>query len=143
MVWRRFPWDPLREMARIQGDLGRLFGESTLPGARREFPPVRVWTGDEGLRLVARMPGVDPASIDVVVEGDTLTVKGERPAPGKGEERTWHRRERGAGRFARRFALPFEIDAQRVEASYLNGLLNVTLPRSEAARPKKIAIATA
>jgi len=76
------------------------------------------------------------------VLGNTLTLSGERlPADAGGNGRTWHRRERGTGRFLRTIELPVEIDSERVKAEYRNGLLCVTLPKAEAAKPKKVSIA--
>ena len=151
MVWNRFPrytdgnpraghWGPLAELERLQSEFARLFeGARPLLG-RRESPPVRISTSDEGALLVALLPGFDPDAIDLSVTGDTVTLKAERPATADEEGTTWHRRERAGGSFVRSFTLPFELEAERVEATYRNGVLEATLPRSEAQKPKKIAV---
>lgn len=148
MVWNHFPrlldgprptlWNALRDLERIQSEFGRRF-----EGARRgAFPPVRVATGPEGAVLTALLPGIEPDKLELSVSGDTLTLKGERPTPETAEDVTWHRRERRSGPFARTFTLPFEVEADRVEAKFEHGVLTVDLPRSEAQKPRKIQVAT-
>ena len=148
MVWNHLPrlldgprpilWNALRDLERIQSEYGR-----RRDSARRgDFPPVRVATNDEGALLTALLPGIEPDAIDLSVSGDTLTLKGDRPAPETADGVTWRRRERKSGRFARTFTLPFDIEAEGVEAKFEHGVLTVELPRSEANKPRKITVAT-
>lgn len=134
--------DPFRELNRIQAEVNKLFGPLARAFTEPEFPPVRVHTGDEGAVLVALLPGFEPGDIDITISGDTLTLKGSRAAQTPGEESAWHRRERRTGSFARNFTLPFEIEADQVEASFQNGLLEVRMPRVASQKPRKIQIAT-
>lgn len=133
--------DPTRELGRIQSEMSRLFGPLLRATTEGEFPPVRVWTGDEGARLVALVPGVKPDEIEITVSGDSLSLKGGREPAESAEGTTWHRRERRTGRFARHVTLPFEIDAERVEASLEQGVLEVRLPRVESQKPRRIQVA--
>jgi HSP20 family protein len=123
--------------------LGRLFGPTFEPAlGLRSWPRINLREDGDHLYVEALLPGVDPDKIDMNVLGNTLTLSGERlPADAGGNGRTWHRRERGTGRFLRTIELPVEIDPERVRAEYRNGLLCVTLPKVEAAKPKKISIA--
>ena len=87
------------------------------------------------------MPGVDPKKIDVRVENNVLTIRGERPFEQKVEKENYHRMERPYGTFARSFTLPAVIDSDKIRAEYRDGVLNLTLPKSEKAKPKRIQIA--
>jgi len=87
------------------------------------------------------LPGVDPNNIDMNILGNTLTLAGERPAVDEPDGNcTWHRRERGTGKFMRTIELPVEIVADKINAECRNGLLRVTLPKAAAAKPKKISV---
>ena len=85
------------------------------------------------------MPGVDPKQIEISMLGKTLTLSGERSLE-NGKNQTWHRRERGAGRFLRTIELPVDVDVNKVRAESKNGLLWITLPKVATAKPKKIDI---
>ena len=144
-------WDLLREMSQVQRDmdemlrgfgLGQLFGPTFEPAlGLRSWPRINLREDGEHLYVEALLPGVAPEQIDMNVLGNTLTLSGERlPADAGGNGRTWHRRERGTGKFLRTIELPVEINPDRVKAEYTHGLLLVTLPKVEAAKPKRISI---
>jgi HSP20 family protein len=82
---------------------------------------------------------MEPKDLELNVMQGTLTLSGERKESGN-DNRTWHRRERGAGKFMRTIELPAALNTERVDAEYRNGVLTVTLPKAEAAKPKKIAV---
>ena len=105
----------------------------------RTFPPLNVWEDDGNLYAEAELPGVSMSDLEIFVSGDELTVKGERKASTE-EGAAWHRRERSAGTFSRAIRLPVEIDTEEVEANLTNGVLLITLPKSPAARPRKIEV---
>ena len=142
-LWNAIPavghWDPLRELHRLQGDLSRIYRDFA-GRSESHFPPVRVWTGEEGARLAALVPGFDKEQIDISITGDTLTLKGSRESALPAEGETWHRRERGAHSFTRTFQLPFNIEAAQVKASFKDGVLQINLPRLAADKPRKIEI---
>lgn len=144
-------WDLLREMNQIQRDMnavlqnfgwGRLSGPGFETGlALRDWPRINLREDADHIYVEALLPGVDPEKLDMNVLGNTLTLAGERTGfEGEKNGRTWHRRERGAGRFLRTIELPVEINPDQVKAEYQNGLLLVTLPKVEEAKPKRISI---
>jgi len=132
-----------REMESILGSLG--FGRAIEPGLvspfeLRGYPRIDVREEAEHFTVTALIPGVDPGELEMTVLGNTLTLSGERRT-GAPQTVTWHRRERGAGKFLRTVDLPAEIEADQVKAEFRDGVLTVTLPKAAAARPKRIAIA--
>jgi HSP20 family protein len=145
MIWtwptRRYtsPWD---EMDRLQRELNRLFEpfSRTTQRALGEFPAVNIWMGDDTALLTAEIPGVDPASVEVSVKDDTVTIRGRREAEPLRKGEALLRQERGAGEFVRSFALPFHVDPANVTAQYRYGILQVTLPRAEADKPRRIKV---
>jgi len=134
-------WDPGREFRRLQRDMSRLFGDS-LGWTGREYPAVNVWSGDNDMVLTAEIPGVEPEDLDISVHGNTLTLRGARKADTLRQDETYHRQERGSGSFIRTVQLPFEVEADKVEAKLERGILRLSLPRAQAAQPKKIAVKT-
>ena len=115
-----------------------------LPGrAARQYPLVNLSEDEGHLYIEALAPGVDAKTLDLSVVQGTLTIKGEKPGLAQVSAEAYHRNERAAGRFVRSIELPVGVDAARVHADYRNGLLLVTLPKSEAAKPKQIPISVA
>ena len=108
-----------------------------------EFPAIEVWTGAEGIRMEAQVPGIDPDDLELTVVGDTLTIRGSRSRSGENDGETPHRRERESGKFARTIQLPFAVDGNRVQARFENGWLHIELPRSEKDLPRKITVKSA
>src|SRR5207248_6446314 len=103
-------------------------------------PAVNVWADDYAVFVEADLPGIDPAKLDVAVtEGNLLTIQGERPEVDL-PNAVWHRQERGHGTFVRELTLPTLVEADKVDARYENGVLRLTLPKAEAAKPRKIAV---
>jgi HSP20 family protein len=88
----------------------------------------------------AEIPGIEPNDMEISLVNDTLTVKGSRQAEVLQEDETCHRQERGYGQFTRTIQLPFAIEADRVQASFNSGVLEVKLPRAEAEKPRKISV---
>jgi len=115
-----------------------------LPGqGARQYPLVNLSEDEGNLYVEALAPGVDPKSLDLSVLQGALTIKGEKLGLAQVTAEAYHRNERAAGRFTRTIELPVEVDATRVQAEYRNGLLVVTLPKAEAAKPKQIQITVA
>ncbi|HSI03397.1 MAG: Hsp20/alpha crystallin family protein [Myxococcota bacterium] len=127
-----FSWDPFRELSRLQTDLNRAF-------ATANGPAFNVWTGQDGAVVTAELPGFSAESFDVSVFGKTITVRGERK-PVELEGATTHRRERQTGSFVRAIELPFRIEADKVDAKFERGVLQITLPRAEADKRRSISI---
>jgi HSP20 family protein len=136
----RSPWT---EMQRLRRDIDRLFTDASTdirrPGAAR-YPAMNVWTNPDGAIVTAELPGINPEDIDISVQNDTLTLTGSRQPNALKEDEIYHRRERGHGGFTRSFQLPFHVEGGKVEAVFDKGILQVSLPRAEADKPKKITV---
>lgn len=135
------PFDELdrirREMDRLSEGLSRgLFGEP----AAGVFPLTNVTEDTENYYVRAELPGLKADDLDISVTADTLSLAGERKLPAEDENALYHRRERDAGRFSRIISLPARVDTARVEARCTDGVLTVTLPKAEEAKPKQISI---
>ena len=131
-----------RDMDRMQREMNRLF-DTYYPVRLRtapSFPAMNVWSSEEGLILTAEVPGIRPEDIDVSVIGETLNLTGARKPEELKEGTRYHRQERGYGKFSRTIQLPFPVDVNKVEATFKNGLLHISLPRAEADKPRKIAV---
>jgi HSP20 family protein len=111
-----------------------------LPGRlARAYPLVNVSEDKDKLYVEAMAPGVDPSSLNLTVVHNTVTISGEKKgAPDEVKPEAFHREERAHGKFVRTITLPVEIDDGKVNAEYKNGLLLITLPKSERAKPKQI-----
>jgi HSP20 family protein len=132
--------DFYRELDRlVDGFLGRnAFPDS----GRRPFPALNTWEDAEKLYLEAEVPGLGLDDIEILIQGNELTLKGMRK-PADSASVTYHRRERGVGEFTRLITLPVDVDGDRVEAALKNGVLTIVLPKAERARARKIAVQSA
>ena len=133
----------VNEFNQAQEEFNRVFGRLAPYTASPSKLPINVWEDEHALYAEADMPGLDPAKLDVsVTEGNQLTIQGERsPVEIKGA--TWVRQECPTGAFIRVIGLPSLVDPDKVEASYEQGVLKLTLPKSEAAKPRKITVKAA
>ena len=131
--------NPLSEMQRLRQEMNQVFSGLDQP-LSEEFPSVNAWLGEGDIIVTAELPGVDPGKVDISVVGDTLTISGSRETEPLKEGESYHRQERGRGRFTRSLQLPFHVDAGKVEATYDRGILQMTLPRAEADKPRKISV---
>jgi len=132
-------WSSLRDMERLQQQLHRMIS-SDVPNATSEFPPVNVWTSEDGVIVTAELAGTESKDIDVSVVNETLSIRGARETEQLNEGETWHRRERGDGQFVRTIQLPFAVQTDNVQAIFKNGILQITLPRAESEKPRKITV---
>jgi HSP20 family protein len=129
-------WDPFRELERrVDAVLGRA-NDSYAPG----FPAVDVWASEDGAVVTAELPGIEPDQLDISVVGDTVTLSGSRTAQAPAEGDQWLRRERGHGSFERKIRLPFQVEADAVEARFESGVLTVKLPIAGSEKPRRIEI---
>jgi HSP20 family protein len=132
--------NPARAMQRAQADLNRLFGSMRyypIP----EFPLLNLWTSPDGAIVTAEVPGVSPEELDITIQRDTVTLRGERKAEPTNDPAVMQRRERIHGPFARNVVLPFRVDADKASAKFERGVLMLTLPRPEDEKPHRINIA--
>jgi len=141
-------FDPFREMAALQdrvnrafGDLNRRFDDDlTMRGTWT--PSVDIFeTDDHALVIKAELPDVSREDIDLRVENNTLTITGQKKMDSDVKEEKYHRIERVYGSFSRTFTLPPTVDAGRINAEFKNGVLTVTLPLREEAKPRQIQVA--
>lgn len=137
-----FPRDLFAEFDRLQRDMQQAFGffPSIRGLARGGFPAMNVGSTPRSVEVYVFAPGIDPSAIEVQVERGVLTIAGERKAEEVPEQATVHIDERYAGRFRRVVTLPDDADANAIEAKYRDGVLHISVPRKEAAQPRRIAI---
>lgn len=145
MMRRYSPLTIWRELDRLQREMDRLFDEFSPRRLRTApaFPAMNVWADEESVVVTAELPGLESKDIEVNVLNGTLTLRGERKPEELPEGARVHRQERGYGRFARTLELPYKVDVDKVKATFKNGVLQITLPRAEEDRPKKIAVKVA
>jgi len=146
-------WSPWQTLETLRRERDRVFDESGtrnepsfrtafLPGrAARRYPLTNLYEDKDAVYLEALAPGVDPATLDVSVVGNTLSITGEKRRVAEDvKPEAFHRSERATGKFVRHLQLPVEVDENTVHADYKDGLLMVTLPKVEKAKPKQIAV---
>ena len=133
-------WGPFAELRSLQRDMNRLLDGYDGGTAMSRFPALNVWGNEENVVVTAELPGMDVADLDINVVNNQLTIQGERKEEKPAEDAVCHRCERGAGTFVRTVRLPFTVEGDKVSAKYDKGVLTVTLPRSEATKPKRIEI---
>src|SRR6202045_2013223 len=143
-------WEPFREYSTMQNrinHMNRLFRESYSPEAPEEAltttsfaPPVDVYEDEHNIILKLEVPGIDEKDIDVRIEGNTLTVHGERKIEKEEKEENFRRVERQYGSFTRSFTLPSSVDPGQVSAHYEKGVLNINLAKKAEAKPKQIKV---
>jgi HSP20 family protein len=134
--------DPFRELRRLQDEMDRLIGAfapTSGLAAAAGFPAVNLYAGQDGVAVVAELPGVEKDDLEIQAHRDTLTLRGTR-RPAVEQDQAYHRRERRSGRFSRTLQLPYRIDPERIEAQLENGVLRLSLPRPEEDKPRRIAI---
>jgi HSP20 family protein len=139
-------WNPWREMMTLREAMDQLFEESLVRPARirgegRERPfrlPLDVYTTPEEIVINASLPGLTPDEVDIVIEGDTLTIRGQLRPPLENVEYLFQ--ERAYGAFSRTLTLNVPVEADKAEAAFENGVLTLTLPKAEATKPKVIKV---
>ena len=137
-------WDPFREVAALQNRMNSLFrdfneGESALTTASF-VPAVDIYEDAQKVVLKLEVPGMEEKDLDVRVENNTLTVKGERKFEKDEKEENFHRIERRYGSFYRAFTLPTTVDPENVQANYNAGVLKLELKKKPEAQPKQIKV---
>jgi HSP20 family protein len=131
-------------LANWHSDMNRLMEHffEDLPQARpygAAYPAMNVWENGDAAHVECELPGLTLSDIEVLVAGNELTVKGSRKIE-QPQRAAWYRRERATGEFARSLTLPWEIAADRVKATFRDGVLTIELPKAESAKPKKVKI---
>jgi HSP20 family protein len=136
-------WDPFRELTALQTEVGKLFSRlGTGEAAERQSwtPMVDVIETDDAIKLKAELAGMKPEDIKIDVQDNVLTLSGERRFEEEVKEDKYYRIERRYGSFSRSIALPQTADESKIVANYDDGVLEVTVPKTEVAQPKRIAV---
>jgi len=140
-------WDPFRDLNVLQERMNRLFDDagrgyrSDEPAATTTWSPaVDIYETDNEIVVKAELPGVDRKDINLNLENNVLTLKGERRFEKETKEENYHRIERAYGGFSRSFSIPATVDEERIRADYKDGILKIALPKKEQVRPKQIKI---
>lgn len=124
-------------------DLERLLTETEHSLATSSTTGLDLWANEDALQVALDAPGLDPASIDLSVLGDTLTIRAATSGTEADQQRSWLRRERPSGTFARSVHLPYAVDSERAEARYRDGVLTITLHRQAGSKPQRITVQAA
>jgi HSP20 family protein len=140
-------WKPFREVSRLRREMDRLWDDFFGPGRRALRPLEAEWapaidvseTADQ-VMIKAEVPGMDAKNIDISLSGDILTIKGEKKSEREEKKENYHLVERSYGSFSRSLKLPAAVAADKIEASYKQGVLTITCPKKEEAKPKAIEI---
>jgi HSP20 family protein len=142
-------WEPFRNLSDIQGEVNRLFetfagrpAVGTMTSGRRWMPPVDMTETADDLVLAVEIPGIRESEVSVSITGDLLSIKGERrwEQDAKEKENTVLHVERVFGQFERMIQLPFAVQADKVKATYRDGVLEVRLPKAEEVKPRTIKV---
>jgi len=140
-------WDPFHEAVSLRDAMNHLFQESVLRpgqaysnGSGPSTLPLDVQETADAFVVQASLPGLKPEEVQITVHGEAVTIRGEHKAETKKDEGTWHLRERRSGSFQRVLSLSTPVDADRADARFEHGVLTLTLPKSEQAKPKQIKI---
>lgn len=138
-------WDPFREAVTLREAMDRLFEDTFVPARRATEPreqvfrlPLDAYVTPNDIVITANMPGVKPEAVEITIEGDTLTIKGERPATLANVD--YALQERTYGKFQRTLSINIPVDADKAEAKFENGLLMLTIPKAEAIKPRTISV---
>jgi HSP20 family protein len=145
---QRFPGDPLADFDELQREMERLFsprGLSSIRAVQRgTFPAVNIGVTPDAVEIYAFAPGIDPKSLDVSVDKGLLTIAGQRKGSVRDDDRkeklNVYSRERAEGEFRRVVSLPDDADPDRVDATYRNGVLHISIQKREASRPRRIEV---
>jgi HSP20 family protein len=141
-------YDPFRDLRTLQDEMNRLFS-LTVPRVTGEdamaqgawSPSIDIFEGKDNIVLEAELPGMKIEDVDVSIENNTITLKGERKFEKRDENDNYHRVERSYGAFTRSFTLPRNVVGDDAQAEFKNGILRVTLPKREEEKARKIKIA--
>ena len=141
-------WEPAREMMTLREAMDRLFNDAfTRPfsltregGSSWASPPIDMYQTDNEVVVKAALPGIKADEVQINVNNDVLTIRGETKHEEEQKNQAWHIRERGWGAFERSVMLPTGVVADRANADFENGILTITLPKSEKVKPKTITI---
>jgi HSP20 family protein len=138
-------WDPFSEMLSLRDAMNQLFEESFVaPSFTRRgqgfVPALDLSETDDAFLVEATVPGLKPEDLEITVENNVLTIKGEMRQETEDRKRNYHRVERRYGQFQRTIALPSTVKADQIQASLSNGILRLEIPKAEEVKPRRIAV---
>ena len=138
-------WEPFRNVSTLQEQFNRLFEDSFFRRPDNSSitawaPAVDIYEDDQQMVIKADLPEVDEKDIDIRLENNTLTIRGERKFENKVAEESYLRVERTYGSFSRSFALPNTVSSEGIQADYRNGVLTISLPKREESKPRQIKV---
>ena len=133
------PFDSATQMNILQERLSRLVN-NLQEGNKTEFPPINVWASEKNVVVVAEVPGIDPDDIDLQICNQIITIKTRRQMDEPEDGQTFHRRERGHGKFTRSIELPYAVDPEKINAVFSKGQLRIEFTRAAVDLPKKITV---
>ena len=136
-------WEPFRDLLALQERLNRGFDAARQTGEEQLgtwAPAVDIYETEKEIVLKADLPGMNLEDVDISLNNNVLSVRGERRFEKEVKEDSYHRVERAYGNFVRTFTLPNTVNAEKIEASYDAGVLRITMPKREEARPKQIKV---
>jgi HSP20 family protein len=137
-------WEPAREMMTLREAMDRLFDDAfTRPLSIRDgwtAPAIDMYQTDDEIVVKASLPGFNADDVQINITGDVLTLRGEVKHDEEKKEKAWHMREQRWGSFERSVALPTPVVADRANADFENGILTITLPKAEEAKPRSISV---
>jgi HSP20 family protein len=140
-------WDPFRDLVTLREKMNRLFEEAySARGEERDLvssswtPSVDIYETENQLVLTAEVPGIEDNNIEIKIEDNTLTLKGDRKFEKETEEENYHRIERAYGSFYRSFSLPPHIDQDKIAAEHENGVLKITMPKKHESKPRSVKV---
>jgi HSP20 family protein len=138
-------WDPFRDITSLRDEMNRLFSRTLgeTAGGQTWSPAIDVIEQADAIVVKAELPGMKPEDIDIEVDDNVLTIKGERRFEEKVEDGRYYRLERSYGQFSRSLGLPQGVKADEISASFENGVLEVRVPKAEEVKPRKITVSSA
>ncbi len=142
-------WDPFRDLSMLQDRMNRLFDDAGRPWRTDEpaattswSPSVDIFETEGEIVVKAELPGMDRKDIQLNLENNVLSLRGERKFQKETKDDNYHRIERSYGVFSRAFSIPATVDEERIRADYKDGVLKIVLPKKDQAKPKQIKIAS-
>ena len=142
-------WDPFRDLNMLQDRMNRLFDDAGRPWRTDEpaattswSPSVDIFETEGEIVVKAELPGIDRKDIQLNLENNVLSLRGERKFQKETKDDNYHRIERSYGVFSRAFSIPATVDEERIRADYKDGVLKIVLPKKDQAKPKQIKIAS-
>ena len=142
-------WDPFRDLVTLRDKMNRLFEDAYSSGSSERdmisnswSPSVDIYESDKEIVLTAEVPGLSEKDIEIQIEENTLTIKGERKFEKETKEENYHRIERAYGQFCRTFSLPGHVNQDKIKAEHENGVLRILMPKKEEPKPKQVKIVT-